>query len=144
LGFSLIGFPRNWPETLQVRRRPLSADQYPWLLTADPPVCAVGPALGILRRCERLRRGESCFCRFAAADIADDLTAAGAPDLAELLETSLEAEEVSELLQGTEAINEAATHDDALAERLAALRRDLQRLVDAGAALTDRYSDEVD
>ena len=46
------------------------AVQYPWLLTADPPVCRSGPALGVLRRCERLRRGDRCICRFAAADIA--------------------------------------------------------------------------
>ena len=75
-----------------MRRRTVPAEQYPWLLTADPPVCSDGPALGVLRRCERLRRGEHCICRFAAADVAEDLTAAGAPQLAEFLDTTLEAE----------------------------------------------------
>jgi len=34
------------------------AEQYPGLLTADPPICAVGPAVAVLRRCEQLRRGD--------------------------------------------------------------------------------------
>ena len=34
------------------------AEQYPGLMTADPPICAMGPALAVLRRCERLRRGK--------------------------------------------------------------------------------------
>ena len=127
-----------------MRQRSRPAEQYAWLLTADPPVCAVGTALGALRRCDRLRRGEHCFCRFATADIAEDLSAAGAPELAEFLETSLEPEDVEELMDGVQQINLDAIGDEALAERLTTLLADLRRLVLAGAGLTDRYADELD
>lgn len=125
--------------------RPIAlAEQHAWLLTADPPVCAIGPALGTLRRCDRLRRGEHCFCRFAAGDIAEDLAAAGATDIAELLETPLEPDDVEELRDGVEAIDFDGIGDVALAERLTILLADLNRLVRAGAGLTDRYADELD
>jgi hypothetical protein len=102
-----------------------------------------GPSLGVLLRCERLRRGDRCFCRFAAADIADDLSEAGAPDVAEMLETNLEPEGVEELRGAVQEIDLDAL-DDAVAERLSILLGDLGRLVGAGAGLTDRYSDELD
>ena len=66
-------------------------------MTADPPICRPGPALGVLRRCERLHRGDLCFCRFETADLADDLTPVGAPELAEYLSSDLEPEDVEEL-----------------------------------------------
>jgi hypothetical protein len=127
-----------------MRRRTAPAEQYVWLLTADPPVCAVGPALGTLRRCDRLRRGEHCFCRFAAADIAEDLAAAGAPDLAAFLEMPLEPDDVEELRDGLEQVDLDEIGDEALAERLTTLLADLRRLVRVGAGLTDRYADDLD
>jgi hypothetical protein len=120
------------------------AVQYPWLLTADPPVCRSGPALGVLRRCERLRRGDRCICRFAAADIADDLEKAGWPDLADYFATPLEPEDVEELARKLRASDQSKLADADLAESLALLLRDLSRLVEAGAGLTDRFSDELD
>lgn len=120
------------------------AVQYPWLLTADPPVCGSGPALGVLRRCERLRRGQHCQCRFAAADIGDDLEAAGHRDLADYFTTSLEPEDVEELAGRLRVASPNDLQDGELAERLVQLLRDLDRLVEAGAGLTDRYSDELD
>jgi hypothetical protein len=127
-----------------MHRHHVPAEQHAWLLTADPPVCAIGPALGVLRRCERLRLGEHCFCRVAAADVAEDLTAAGASDLAEFLETALEPDDVEALRDGVEKIDLDELGDAALAERLAMFGGDLQRLVRAGAGLTDRYSDDLD
>lgn len=121
-----------------------NAAQYPWLLTADPPVCMSGPALGVLRRCERLRRSDRCVCRFAAADIAEDLENAGLPDLAEYFATPLEPEDVEELARKLRISNPNRLADADLADRLVLLLRDLDRLVEAGAGLTDRFSDELD
>jgi hypothetical protein len=120
------------------------AEQYPWLLTADPPICRVGPALAVLRRCERIRRGEWCLCRFAAADIADELERSGAPELAEYLATRLEPEDVDELALQLHAHLARATGDGDLDESLARLERDLNRIVEAGAGLTDEFSDDLD
>lgn len=144
-----IGFCRLPPVDTRhtlfgMRRRAAPAEQYPWLLTADPPVCAVGPSLGTLKRCDRRRRAERCYCRFAAADIAEDLISADRLDLAQFLEAWLEAEDVEELADEVTAIDVEAIAEDALAERLTILRDDLRRLVNAGSGLTDRYSDELD
>jgi hypothetical protein len=97
------------------------AEQYPWLLTADPPICRVGPALAVLRRCERLRREEPCLCRFAAADIADELERSGAPELAEYLASRLEPEDVDELVRRLHAHRARETGDSDLDESLARL-----------------------
>ena len=120
------------------------AEQYPWLLTADPPICRVGSALAVLRRCERLRRGDRCLCRFAAADIAEELERSGAPELAEYLATSLEPEDVDELARRLHTHRERYTSESDLAESLARLERDLNRLVEAGSGLTDEFSDDLD
>jgi len=127
-----------------MRRRAAPAEQYPRLLTADPPICSVGPPLATLRRCDRLRRGDRCYCRFAAADIAEDLVAADRLDLAQFLEASLEVEDVEELADEVATIDVESMGDEGLAERLTILRGDLQRLVDAGSGLIDRYSDDLD
>ncbi len=127
-----------------MRRHQVPPEQHSWLLTADPPVCAIGPALGVLRRCERLRLDQHCFCRIAAADVADDLAAAGALELAEFLDTALEPDDVEALRDGVQDLDLDGLDDPALAERLATLRGDLERLVRAGAGLTDRYSDDLD
>ncbi len=121
-----------------------NAVQYPWLLTADPPICRSGPALGVLRRCERLRRADRCLCRFAAADIAEDLENAGSPDLADYFATPLEPEDVEELARKLLIFNPSKLADTDLADRLFQLLRDLDRLVEAGAGLTDRFSDDLD
>lgn len=121
-----------------------NAVQYPWLLTADPPVCRSGPALGVLRRCERLRRGDRCLCRFAAADIAEDLENAGSRDLADYFATSLEPEDVEELVRKLRIFDPNKLADADLADRLLQLLRDMDRLVEAGAGLTDRFSDDLE
>ena len=120
------------------------AEQYPSLLTADPPVCRVGPPLAVLRRCERLRRDEVCWCRFASADFADELIEAGAPELADYFATALEPEDVDELSSKVRALVASGVPDAELADSLARLSRRLRRLVEAEAGLTDRYSDELD
>lgn len=120
------------------------AEQYPSLLTADPPVCRVGPPLAILRRCELLRRDEVCWCRFLASDLADELTEAGAPDLAEYFTSALEPEDVDELSAKVRALVTSGIPDAELADRVAKLSRRLRRLVEAEAGLTDRYSDDLD
>lgn len=120
------------------------AEQYPSLLTADPPVCRVGPPLAVLRRCERLRRDEVCWCRFAAADLADELTEAGAPELADYFATALEPEDVDELSSKVRALVASGVPDAELADSVARLSRRLRRLVEAEAGLTDRYSDDLD
>jgi hypothetical protein len=120
------------------------AEQFPWMLTADPPVCRIGPALGVLRRCERLRRGQRCFCRLAAAEIAEDLAAVGHPELGEYLYSALEPEDVEELSSRLDGLDLSSAADPDVAERLSTARSDLRRLVSAGSGLTDRYSDDLD
>ena len=121
------------------------AEQYPSLLTADPPVCRVGPPLAVLRRCERLRRDEVCWCRFAAADLADELIEAGASELADYFAAALEPEDVDELSSKVHALATSESVPDAgLADSVARLSRRLRRLVEAEAGLTDRYSDDLD
>jgi hypothetical protein len=120
------------------------AEQYPSLLTADPPVCRVGPPLAVLRRCERLRRDEVCWCRFAAADLADELSEAGAPELGDYFATALEPEDVNELSSRVRALAASGIPDEDLADSVARLSRRLRRLVEAESGLTDRYSDDLD
>lgn len=119
-------------------------NQYPWLLTSDPPVCRSGPALAVLRRCERLRRGDRCVCRFGAADIAEDLERAGVPELAEYFATSLEPEDVEDLASKLRRLDPSRLADTDLGDELTRLLHDLGRLVEAGAGLTDRFSDDLD
>lgn len=120
------------------------AEQYPGLLTADPPICAVGPALSVLRRCERLRRGLGCYCRIYSRELADDLVAAGVPSAAEYLTTSLEPEDVEALVDEIRRLDLDRLTDPDLQSRIEAGRRDLARLARHGAGLTDLYSDDLD
>jgi hypothetical protein len=124
--------------------RQYRAEQYPGLLTADPPVCAVGQALSVLRRCDRIRRGEGCFCRVYSADVAEDLIAAGAVGQAEYLSASLGPEDVEALLDELQAFGFDRVADDDLRARVETLTAQLARLVRHGSGLTDRYSDELD
>lgn len=118
----------------------LNAARFPWLLTADPPVCRRGDAVEVLRACELGRRRQHCVCRFAAADIAELLVAAGAPDLAECFSASVSPQDLVALARGVGALSLPGVED----ADLRTLRGDLDRLVKAGAGLTDRYADEVD
>lgn len=107
-------------------------------------MCRIGNALAVLARCERLRRGEDCHCRFEAGDIAGVLEGAGAPDLAEYLATPLEPEDVEELARRLGERRWELDEDSELADKIAKFRRDLDRLVRHGSGLTDRYSDDLD
>lgn len=123
---------------------PERADRYFWLLTADPPVCAGGRPVAVLNQCPRRRKGQICFCRFDAAQIADDLAELGAGELARSLEDGLEPDEVEDFADGVRRSLQAAKGDEDLIERLKALVVRLDKLVDAEVGLTDRYSDDVD
>ncbi|MEX0629624.1 MAG: hypothetical protein WEE67_04195 [Chloroflexota bacterium] len=117
------------------------------LLTADPPVCRGGRPLEVLANCDRVRRGEPCWCRFEAETIADDLEAIAATDVSEWLTDTLEPEDVEAFADDLErAVNlaEARSADDDAVQRVAQLHARLRRLVRAGAGLTDRHSDDLD
>jgi hypothetical protein len=117
------------------------------LLTAEPPVCRGGRPLDVLANCDRLRRGEPCWCRFEAEAIAEDLGAIGADNLSDWLTDTLEPEDVEAFAEDVErAINAAPTRaaeDDAI-QRVVHWHARLRRLVRAGAGLTDQYSDDLD
>ena len=107
-------------------------------------MCRIGPALAVLSRCERQRRGEDCHCRFEAGDIAEALEAAGAADLANYLATPLEPEDVEELARRLGQRRWDLPDGSDLADKIGKFRRDLDRLVRNGSGLTDRYSDDLD
>jgi len=123
---------------------PRRADKYPWLLTADPPVCAGGRPVAVLNRCPRRRREQECHCRFDPAEIAEDLEELGAGQLARTLEDSLEPDEVEDFIEELQRCLAQAKGDEDCVERVRALVARLQRLVEAEAGLTDRYADDVD
>lgn len=117
------------------------------LLTADPPVCRGGRPLEVLANCDRMRRGEPCWCRFEAETIADDLEAIAATDVSAWLTDTLEPEDVEALaddLDRAVSLAEARSADDDAVQRVAQLHARLRRLVRAGAGLTDRHSDDLD
>lgn len=117
------------------------------LLTAEPPVCRGGRPLDVLANCDRLRRGDLCWCRFEAEAIAEDLGAIGAENLSDWLTDTLEPEDVEAFANDVErAINAArarAAEDDAV-QRVVHLHARLRQLVRTGAGLTDQYSDDLD
>jgi hypothetical protein len=131
---------------------------YRWLLTADPPVCRAGRPIVVLENCDRLRREESCWCRFDVAEIAEDLDVIGYRKIAEdWLHDHLEPEDVEafrdEVASAIErAMRVSVTQDDALVktevehgiERVRSLRARLDRLVEREAGMTDRYSDDLE
>lgn len=133
--------PRN--QTRDVSRR-YRAEQYPGILTADPPICRVGPALGILQRCERLRRDEACYCRVYSRDLAEDLLEAGAASQADYLTASLEPEDVEALVEELRRFDPSRIADAELRSRVEAGLIQLARLVRHGSGLTDQYSDDID
>lgn len=126
-------------------RPPRRADRYVWLLTADPPVCAGGRPVAVLNQCSRKRKGELCHCRFDAAEISDDLGMLGCGELARTLEDGLEPDELSDFADGIRGcLSLAGGKDDELVERVKVLVTRLDRIIEAEAGLTDRYSDDVD
>lgn len=123
------------------------ADRYVWLLTADPPLCASGKPVAVLNQCSRRRHAQLCYCRFDAAEISGDLEKLGCAELSRALEDSLEPDEVADFAQHVEhCLRGSRTHTalEEVVERVKVLLVGLERVVEAEAGLTDRYSDEVD
>jgi hypothetical protein len=123
---------------------PKRADRYAWLLTADPPICASGRPVAVLNQCPRRRRDQVCFCRFDAAEIAEDLNKLGAGELARTLESGLEPEELEDFADGVRGFLRTAKGEEDLMGRAKVLVVRLDKLVEAEAGLTDRYSDDID
>jgi hypothetical protein len=127
---------------------------YRWLLLADPPVCRTGRPEAVLNNCDRLRRGEVCWCRFETQDAVEDIGIVGAAGALDdwLTAGDLEDRDVEDLrdkilgiVSRVRAEGEAASEEVAGAiERLEALAARLGRLVDRGSGLSDRYADDVD
>ena len=125
------------------RGRRYRAEQYIWLLTADPPICRDGRPVEVLNNCDRQRRGERCWCRVLVREVADDLDHIGQGDVSEFLEAGLEADDVSDVaarLRSAAALAEGTDESD----RVIAVSYDLERIADRGSGLTDRYADDVD
>jgi len=76
-------------------------------------------------------------------DVADDLEQIGRGDLAEFLESGLEADDVSDVAGRLRSAATLAQGTDEC-DRLIAVSYDLERIADRGSGLTDRYSDDVD
>jgi hypothetical protein len=72
------------------------------------------------------------------------LIEADAPELAEYFMTSLEPEDVDELTEKMIHLDRTRGSGPEITESPTALTRRLRRLVEAGAGLTDRYSDDLD
>lgn len=127
---------------------------YVWLLTAEPPLCRDGDSLAVLRRCERLRRGQDCVCRFNASDIADDLADIDAGTIADqYLRDRLDSGDV---VRFRDAVNQALAETqrdpsgsaplerEMAIERVGHLLSRLDRVIASGAELTDQFSDELE
>lgn len=125
------------------RKRRYRAEQYIWLLTADPPICRSGRPLEVLDSCERRRRDLVCWCRVAVRDIADDLDAVGCGDLADEFEAELDSDDVAELAERLASVGRTAEDREA-GERVAAAAEILERIAEAGSGLSDRHADDVD
>ena len=129
---------------------------YRWRLLADPPVCRAGRPAFILNNCDRLRRGEVCWCRFETTEINEDLEALGEAGKADdwLTAGELEARDVEDLRDAMTRVVERAqrrseagslSDDQASAlDRLTLLVSRLSRLVEHDSGLSDRYADELD
>lgn len=101
----------------------------------------------MLLNCDRMRRGDPCWCRFEAETVADDLEGIAAGDLSEWLTDTLEPEDVEAFAADIERAVSAArarSVDDDAVQRVVHLHAMLLRLVRAGAGLTDRHSDDLD
>jgi hypothetical protein len=127
---------------------------YRWLLLADPPICRGGRPEAVLNNCDRLRRGEVCWCRFETQEAVEDVAMVGEPGALDdwLTAGDLEERDVEDLRDailrivkrrraGSETLSEDAA---GAAERLDALAVRLSRVVDRGSGLSDRHADDVD
>lgn len=127
---------------------------YRWLLLADPPICRAGRPEAVLNNCDRLRRGEVCWCRFETQKAVEDVAMVGEPGALDdwLTAGDLEDRDVEDLRDaivrivervrsGSDALSEDAA---GAAERLEALAVRLSRLVDRGSGLSDRHADDID
>jgi len=94
LAATAVTSPRR--DELWMSSRYVRFDRPPFvrLPTAEPPVCRGGRPLDVLANCDRLRRGDPCWCRFEAEAIAEDLGAIGAENLSDWLTDTLEPEDV--------------------------------------------------
>jgi hypothetical protein len=127
---------------------------YRWRLLADPPVCRGGRADVVLNNCDRLRRGEVCWCRFETQEAIDDVASAGAPGALDdwLTAGDLDDRDVEDLHDAIEKLversrsgGEVLSADVADAtDRLELLMTRLARLVARGSGLSDRHDDDVD
>jgi hypothetical protein len=127
---------------------------YRWLLLADPPICRGGRPEAVLNNCDRLRRGEVCWCRFETQEAVEDVAMVGEPGALDdwLTAGDLEERDVEDLrdailriVKRRRAGSEALSEDAAGAvERLEALAVRLGRVVDRGSGLSDRHADDVD
>jgi hypothetical protein len=127
---------------------------YRWLLLADPPICRGGRPEAVLNNCDRLRRGEVCWCRFETQEAVEDVEMVGEPGTLDdwLTAGDLEERDVEDLrdailriVKRRRAGSEALSEDAAGAvERLEALAVRLGRVVDRGSGLSDRHADDVD
>jgi len=127
---------------------------YRWLLLADPPVCRGGRPETVLNNCDRLRKGETCLCRFETQEIVDDLVLAGsagalddwltAGDLDEQDVEEMQSKVASIVRQARAGDSEAPADAVAALDRLELLGRRLGRLMERGSGLSDRYADDLD
>ncbi len=124
------------------------AELYDRILTVDPPLCAQGDPVAVLNACDRRRRMLDCLCRFDANEIASDATLFGCTDLASAFDIALEPEDVESVAADLEICLRRSTPSDEVLrdahDRLQRAASRLERVVDAGAGLTDEYSDAVD
>lgn len=129
---------------------------YRWLLLADPPVCRAGRPEVVLNNCDRIRKGEPCWCRFESNDINEDLAAIGASGTADdwLTAGDLDPRDVEDFRDAMRAAVDRArrlsteqSFDDEGAfalDRVEDLVRRLGRLVEHESGLSDRHSDDVE
>lgn len=127
---------------------------YRWRLLADPPVCRGGRPEVVLNNCDRMRRGEVCWCRFETQEAIEDVALVGAPGVLDdwLIAGDLDERDVEDLhdaidrlIKRSRAVSEAPSADVADAtDRLERLLARLARLVDLGSGLSDRLDDDVD
>jgi hypothetical protein len=88
--------------------------------------------------------GGTCPRGSDSRDLAEDLLEAGAPSQAEYFTASLEPEDVESLVDELRRFDPSRIADEDLRGRVEAGFRQLARLVQHGAGLTDLYSDDID
>ena len=124
---------------------------YRWILLADPPVCRAGRPISVLNNCDRLRRDQACWCRFETEPIVEDAARLGAAGALDdwLTAGDLEDRDVEDLRDAVATLSRRAgkpADDEAAAalDRMQILLRNLDRLVERGSGLIDRYADDLE